>query len=151
MDPNTNIRIIMTEATLNVSPIEPFTKIETIFKNYPFHHIPVIEKDQSVVGIISRMDVSNFRKKVSLESSGQSYSQNMINNTYAKDIMTSEPTILDPDDTIGLAADIFLANKFHALPVTEDNKLVGIVTTHDLLQYAFKEVIYGTDDPFVER
>ena len=48
---------------------------------------------------------------------------------------------LEPDDTIGLAADIFLANKFHALPVVEDERLVGIVTTHDLLKYSFTAVM----------
>jgi len=150
MNPNTKISIVMTQATLSVQPEEPVANIENIFKNYSFHHLPVIKKDQTVVGIISRVDVSAFRKKVSQETSGQSYTQNMIASASAKDIMTEEPTVLDPDDTIGLAADIFLANKFHALPVTEDNKLVGIVTTHDLLQYAFKAVIYGSDDPFTE-
>lgn len=51
--------------------------------------------------------------------------------------MTPYPIQLDPDDSIGLAIDIFLANKFHALPIVEDGALLGIVTTHDLLEYAF--------------
>ena len=141
----------MTKVTLTVPPDNPVANIEGIFKQYPFHHLPVINKEQKVLGIISRADVSTFRKKINLETSGQSYSQHMINSTKAKDIMTSDPTVLDPDDSIGLAADIFLANQFHALPITEDNKLVGIVTRHDLLQYAFKSVIYGNDDPFSEE
>jgi len=54
----------------------------------------------------------------------------------ARDIMTAAPLFLDPDDTVGLALDIFLANKFHALPVVEDNILMGILTTHDILAYS---------------
>ena len=44
---------------------------------------------------------------------------------------------INADDSIGLAADIFLANRFHALPIVEENRLVGMVTTHDLLLYSF--------------
>jgi acetoin utilization protein AcuB len=55
--------------------------------------------------------------------------------------MTPEPIVVDPDDSIGLAADIFLVNTLHALPVVEDNRLVGIITTHDLLKYAFAEAV----------
>ena len=52
--------------------------------------------------------------------------------------MTEFPMHLDPEDSIGLAADTFLANKFHALPIVEDQVLVGLITTHDLLKYSFE-------------
>jgi CBS domain-containing protein len=59
----------------------------------------------------------------------------------AEQFMTKYPVQLDPDDSIGLAADIFLANKFHALPIVEDGVLVGLVTSHDLLQYSFSSPV----------
>lgn len=133
----------MTTAILSVPPSENFSAIENIFKKYPFHHLPVVNKNQSVIGIISKTDILHFSKKLALNSSGKYYSQLTLGNTKASDIMTAEPIVVDSDDTIGLAADLFLANTIHALPVVEDNRLVGIITTHDLLQYAFKEVIYG--------
>jgi acetoin utilization protein AcuB len=55
----------------------------------------------------------------------------------AEDIMSTNPLSLEPEDTIGLAADIFKANALHALPVVDEGELVGIVTTHDLLTFAF--------------
>jgi acetoin utilization protein AcuB len=55
--------------------------------------------------------------------------------------MTKYPLQLSPDDTVGLAADIFLANKFHALPIVDDGQLVGIVTAHDLLSYSFSSPV----------
>jgi CBS domain-containing protein len=54
--------------------------------------------------------------------------------------MTTYPVFLEPDDTIDLAADIFLANKFHALPILDDGQLVGLLTTHDLIRHVFSEV-----------
>ena len=56
----------------------------------------------------------------------------------AREIMTTNPMVLDPDDSIGLAADIFLANKFHALPIVEQTELLGIITVHDLLAHCFE-------------
>jgi acetoin utilization protein AcuB len=57
----------------------------------------------------------------------------------AGDIMSREPLKIESADTIGLAADIFRANALHALPVVDDGELVGIVTSHDLLNYAYSE------------
>ena len=54
--------------------------------------------------------------------------------------MTKNPISVRSDDTLGLAADIFEANSFRALPVVDENELVGIVTPYDLMRYAFKDV-----------
>ena len=41
---------------------------------------------------------------------------------------------IEQDDNLGLAADIILANRFHALPVVDGVDLVGIITSHDLIR-----------------
>ncbi|MFT4759593.1 MAG: acetoin utilization protein AcuB [Paraglaciecola sp.] len=64
----------------------------------------------------------------------------------AKNIMSQYPTTLNPADTIGLAADIFLAKKYHALPIVKEEKLLKMVTVHDLLAYAFGKAIECTND-----
>ena len=69
--------------------------------------------------------------------SGETVWQDMYKEMRAEDIMTANPLSIESADTIGLAADIFRANALHALPVVDDGELVGIVTTHDLLTYAF--------------
>ena len=76
---------------------------------------------------------------LSLQTTGRTYSEKEYTALKAADIMTRYPVTLDPDDTVGLAADIFLANKFHALPIVEDNELIGLITTHDLLAFSFGE------------
>lgn len=48
---------------------------------------------------------------------------------------------LEPEDKIGTAAELFLDNRFHALPVVSDGYLVGLVTTFDVLRYEFKKNI----------
>ena len=43
------------------------------------------------------------------------------------------------DDKVGTAAELFLDRRFHALPVVENTKLVGIVTSFDVLRFEFRK------------
>lgn len=132
----TPIRDIMTTALTTVSPDTPVKKVQKLFANNNFHHLPVVEVGSQLVGIISREDFRVFYEQLSAQSSGPTWSHKQLEHKQAKDMMTASPLCLDPDDTIGLAADIFLANRFHALPVVEDNLLMGILTTHDILEFS---------------
>jgi CBS domain-containing protein len=86
-------------------------------------------------GIVSREDYSRVSHLLGIQQSAE------LAKLCAGDIMTRYPMQLEPEDTIGLAADIFLANKFHALPVIEEGQLVGLVTSHDLLLYCFSSPV----------
>jgi predicted transcriptional regulator len=41
------------------------------------------------------------------------------------------------DNSLNHCAELFRHNAFHCLPVIEDEKIVGIVTTYDLLEFAY--------------
>lgn len=135
MQVETPIREIMTTALTTVSPDTPVKEVQQIFAANSFHHLPVVEAGSQLVGIISREDFRTFYEQLSTQSSGPTWSHIQLKHKRAKDMMTASPLCLDPDDTIGLAADIFLANKFHALPVVEDGLLMGLLTSHDILAY----------------
>ena len=71
--------------------------------------------------------------KISIEKS-------LDGSTLVRDIMSKKVVKINPDDKVGTAAELFLDNRFHALPVvTDDNYLVGLVTTFDVLRYEFKK------------
>jgi CBS domain-containing protein len=129
------IREIMTEEVITVKARTPVGDIEELLNKKGFHHLPVVSKGGKLVGIISKEDLRKVHK---LTPASGEHPYGWENELYAKDIMTSTPVSIDADDSVGLAADIFLVNKFHALPIVEGDTLVGIVTTHDLLEFAFK-------------
>ncbi|MBV6652914.1 MAG: CBS domain-containing protein [Mameliella sp.] len=139
MNPDTPIREIMTTELITVSPDRNVETIQELFRENEFHHIPVIDRGERLIGIISKEDVFKLAYVLSLQTTGKKYSEKEYKSLKASDIMTRYPVALDPDDSVGLAADIFLANKFHALPIIEDDQLMGLVTTHDLLSYRFGE------------
>jgi acetoin utilization protein AcuB len=152
MNADRTIREIMTTSLVTVSPDKPATDIQEIFRKNEFHHIPVVEKGERLVGIISKEDLYKVASLLALQARGSNHTGNEYGQLTAADLMTKYPIALDPEDTIGLAADIFLANKFHALPIVEDEQLVGLVTTHDLLKYGFNSsVIEKEEEAFEEE
>ncbi len=139
MNANAPVSSIMTERLITVQPEDSLKTVKKYFDERDFHHLPVVEPGGKLVGIISKEDLYKVAYVLTLNTTGKTYSTRQMESLKAKDVMTRYPIYLDPDDSIGLAADIFLANKFHALPIVEDDILVGLVTTHDLLRFGFAE------------
>lgn len=137
MNPNLSIEKLMTTTLVTVKQGEPLAVIRAIFEKNEFHHLPVIDELNAPLGIISRGDFY----KVLYVLSGSQDNGKRIGLVTAADIMTKYPLCLSPDDSIGLAADIFLANKFHALPIVDEGRLVGLLTSHDLMAYSFQSPV----------
>lgn len=132
----------MTTEMVTVRPDEPLNAIRKIFLDNGFHHLPVTGMTGDLQGIISREDFYKVAYVLSLRSEGKpDENLDRFDSLCAADIMTKYPLHLDVDDTVGLAADIFLANKFHALPIVDEGKLVGLITSHDLLEFVFNSPV----------
>ncbi len=52
-----------------------------------------------------------------------------------KQVMTAPPIVIEPDATVVEAAREMAERKIGCLPVTEDEKLVGLVTETDVLRH----------------
>jgi acetoin utilization protein AcuB len=141
---STTVDQIMTREVVHVPESLSFAAIKKLFAQHTFHHLPVTDEVGALVGMISKEDLAKVNYLVSLNTSGKAYSQQTFGHLKAKDIMSKYPVFLTPNDTIELAADIFLSNKLHALPVLTDEKLVGIVSAHDLIRYAFSNKKAGS-------
>ena len=114
-----------------MSPDDSISKVEEIFDLMPIHHVLVLDGEM-LVGVISKSDLLKMYKDHITNGILPNRSE-----IRAKQIMTSDLITLDVDDTIGLAADIFLSNKVHSIPLFDGNKLAGIITNHDIIKYCF--------------
>lgn len=131
MNTDINISEIMTRDVISVEKGDDLMEIRETLETRNFHHLVVLQKEE-VCGIISFNDLTRaIRPFVEVNEGMPRLSLT------AEDIMTPDPITIDPDDTIGLAADVILTNRLHALPVTRKGKLHGIVTSHDILKYCF--------------
>lgn len=122
---NEAIHTIMTKNPISLSPTHTIADVESLFKHHRIHHLPVVD-DGKLMGLVTTYDLWN-------------HSSSNPSETFVTDVMNTRIVRISPEDKIGTAAELFLDNRFHALPVVQDGKLVGIVTTFDVLKYEFKK------------
>lgn len=53
-------------------------------------------------------------------------------NEEVRRIMTKEPVVVNPQQTISEVTELMLAKRMQQLPVVEDGKLLGLITSYDL-------------------
>lgn len=134
------IRDVMTTRVLTVDAGETMERVRFIFEHHKIHHVPVV-KSGKVLGIISKADYYKILHGFTLFKAQKSeeYNNAVLRSLLAEEVMTKQVAKLQPEDSLTLAAAYFQENLFHAIPVVDDDDLlVGILTTYDLIAYAYK-------------
>ncbi len=135
MDALTPVKEIMTKDVIALHLDDTLRLVDKTFDKHHFHHIPILDSKGKVAGMISKEDI------LRLISVRQEFTDKEFGRIKVRDFMSDKLVLITPEDSIGLAADMFITNHFHALPVVdEDDNLQGIVTTHDLIKYAYKDI-----------
>ena len=98
-----------------------------LMEKYSIRHLPVIEKDQ-FIGFVTESDLRPLLLPAMLED------------IKVKDVMITEPVVVNPDTDIETAAKLIYQYKIGGLPVIEEEKVAGIITTTDILR-AFIEIM----------
>ena len=124
---------LMTRNVISVNPNDPLSKVKHIFEEHSFHHLPVTENEK-LVGMVSRTDFAYYFGSISKLSESRNANEAYLYNHTVNAIMVKGLGKLEPDDRLEIAIDVFSRNLFHALPVVENGKLVGILTTHDIIK-----------------
>jgi len=96
-------------------------------KEYDIRHLPVVD-DGQLVGFVTESDLRQF----SFPS--------MVEDIPVHQVMVTNPITIDAEASVEEAAKIIHDNKIGGLPVLEDDQLVGVITSSDLLA-AFIEVM----------
>ncbi|MCB0669086.1 MAG: CBS domain-containing protein [Saprospiraceae bacterium] len=132
-----NIRSIMTDQVFFVQEDTSVLEIKDIFASHDFHHIPVLNSVGAVTGIISRLDYHLVLDHFTIfrVDKAEKTNERFLGALIAKDIMSRNVATIGAETAVEEASKVFLENLIHALPVIEDDRLIGIVTTHDILQF----------------
>ena len=123
---NDKVVTIMVKDVITVTPNDNLQKVKEIFINNRIHHVPVVEEGGKLVGIVTTYDL--FKLNVDHRD---------YPNTRIANVMTKVLAVLEPNDKVGTAAEVFMEHLFHALPVVENGILLGIVTSFDVLKYDY--------------
>lgn len=134
------VKDVMTTDLVSVKQDTILKEVKILFDNHNIHHIPVINDQNKFVGIISKTDLillMDWGTKMNLPSSMRRNTF-LLTSNLAKDIMETNVMKLKANDTIQRCVQIFRENYFRALPVVnEQDELIGIITTYDLMILAY--------------
>jgi CBS domain-containing protein len=92
--------------------------------------LPVVDKGGRMIGVVSASDVLTAEA----EAEGQNIGRELLEGTSVRDIMTARPYTVSPDEDVREAARQMLYADVHRLFVAEDDRLVGVLSTTDIVR-----------------
>lgn len=132
------VTTIMTEHVITLNKKDSLETAEKLFKKHHIRHIPVV-KDNTIIGMLSYTDLL----RISFADSAfeeEDYIDSIVYNMFTiEQVMVKKIVCVSPSNSIKDVAEILANSEFHALPVVDNNILVGIVTTTDLIKYLLKQ------------
>jgi len=128
-----NVSDIMTKDLVTVSPRDDMLKAESIFQKYGFHHIPVTDEGK-LVGMLSKSDYRFFKRGFGTKPEDEEAEKLRLKSRLIGEIMVTGLAKLAPDDRINVALEVFKENLFHAIPVVDNDRIVGLVSTLDIIK-----------------
>lgn len=127
------VESIMTKEVISVHENDSLSKVEDIFNEHRIHHIPVVHVAR-LMGIVSKSDFLFFKRGFNYENQDNKIDRLRLKTHLVSDIMTKGVATLSTDDRINVALEIFKENLFHAIPIMQDDRLVGMLSTYDIIK-----------------
>jgi len=125
---------IMTKKLVTLTAKDDLVTAEKLFKKHHIRHIPVIE-GRTIVGILSYTDLLRISFADAVDEH-EEYVDSIVYNMFTiPQVMVSDVVSVASNTSIKDVARFLSKKEFHALPVVDNGKLVGIVTTTDLINY----------------
>ena len=126
------VRDLMTRRLITAPPDMPVTEARALMARERIRHLLVTEGTR-LLGIVTDRDI-----RLNLASPATSLSVWELNYLLArmvvKDVMTTSVIVVDPNRDARAAARIMLDHRIGALPVTDGDRLEGIVTETDVVR-----------------
>ena len=138
MKKGTHISEIMTTDVVTLDRKDTLDAAELLFKTHNIRHIPVVDKDV-ILGMLSFTDLLRISFADAVYDDEETIDTIVYNMFTIEQVMAKKLVSVTPNTTIKEVAGILSKKEFHALPVVDNKKLVGIVTTTDLLNYLLEQ------------
>ena len=119
---------IMETDVITLPPTATIEEALHLLKEHKIRHIPIIDEERRVIGIVSDRDVRDASPSIFLKNSDRDVLKNEIQTIMSHPVVTVHPL-----DFVEEIARIFYEKEFAAVPVIQNDELVGIVTEKHML------------------
>ncbi|HHH30423.1 MAG TPA: CBS domain-containing protein [Polyangiaceae bacterium] len=137
--PNENrVGAWMNPPDYTIGPNDLVDEAFQLMQRHRIRHLLVV-KDDELVGVVTDHDLRHQNTdEADLTSMNEVY--RVGEKLEIADVMTDDVLTATPDDLTADAARIMVENKINCLPVVDDDRVVGILTSTDLLAALVHEV-----------
>jgi len=139
MKSGTPISEIMTKNVITLSLNDNLETAELLFKRNKIRHIPVV-KGNVIIGMLSYTDLLRISFADAIYDDEETIDTVVYNMFTIEQVMAKKISSVTSATTIKEVAQILSRKEFHALPVVDNRKLIGIVTTTDLIKYLLQQI-----------
>ncbi len=140
---------IMKTSIISVAPDTGISKAVKILLDNHINGVPVINKQNELVGILCQSDLIFQQKKMSVPpiftildsiiplSSSRKLEEELekISAASVEQAMVAQPVTVAPETPISEIASLMVEKHFHTIPVVDGTKLVGIIGKEDVLRH----------------
>ncbi len=125
---------VMNRKVISVHMDDKFSLVEEQMRLYQIRHIPVVDSEKRLTGIVTQRDLFHAISPRRTES-GDYYSKAALDAFVLKYVMTPDPVALKAHDMLREAVHIFSEFKYGCIPIVDDQKhLIGIISQVDILK-----------------
>ncbi|HWR90417.1 MAG TPA: CBS domain-containing protein [Dissulfurispiraceae bacterium] len=136
----------MTRDVITVHPDDGIAGAHEKLMRHQVRHLPVVERDNRLVGIVSDRDIRSVLPSVVLPAEEIKRQGELIAKLTIRDIMTKDPVTITPMHTIEDALLLMQRMRVGAFPVVDEQGILrGIISIRDLMR-AFINVL-GIEEP----
>lgn len=128
---------IMTKNLVTAQVSDSLKHISTLFKENNIKHLPIVS-GRTLVGIVSKTDILRL-SFADIYEGQDDVDETVFEMLRTEQVMVHNPTTVDVHDTVQDVASIMSMAEFHALPVLEQGKAVGIISSTDLIKYLLQQ------------
>ncbi len=128
------VKELMSTTIYTISPEDTLDRVVVMFHFNAIRHLPVVEKGK-VIGVISDRDVKKIlgpKKATRRNEEGRETID--IPSRRVRNVMQRKLTTIGPEAKASDAAGIMAKRKIGCLPVVKKDRLIGIITSTDILR-----------------
>jgi acetoin utilization protein AcuB len=123
----------MTRNPIFIRPDMPVTEAQSLMKREKIHHLPVLDKDEKLVGIVTEKDLLYASPSVATTLSVYEMTS-LLAKLKVEKVMTRDVVSIAEDVPLEEAARIMADRRIGGLPIVRGKALVGVITESDLFR-----------------
>ena len=123
---------LMTRSVLTVPPDMSIRKLVKVLEQNRITGAPVVDSDGKLIGIVSGRDiVKAIDQLIRVHISIDEQQEDRGKYNWVEGIMSAKVCTCSADDDVREVFNTMVKMKIHRVPVVEDGKLIGIISSQD--------------------